>query len=234
MTGKVHSTRLGLNEVYIVPTRDGSNTLFSQRFNSTYHSNHGAVSESRHVFIQNGLYTQSGKAKLNVLEIGFGTGLNAFLAYLFSIRNNTPLSYIGIEAFPISANVAAKLDYPGYLAANAHEDVFLKMHNSDKFKQKDFSFQILPALDQIPKKIAFDCIFFDAFHPEPQPELWSQDIFEKLYKMTASNGCLVTYCAQGEVRRRMKTAGFKVERIPGATGKREMLRAIKIIQNKFG
>ena len=227
MTGNVHSTRLGLNEVYIVPTRDGSNTLFSQKFNSTYHSIHGAVSESRHVFIQNGLYTQSGKVKLNVLEIGFGTGLNAFLAYLFSIRNNIPLSYIGIEAFPISVDVAAKLDYPGYLAANDHADVFLKMHNSDKFKRKDFNFHLINSLEQIPRKVAFDCIFFDAFHPEPQPELWSHDIFEMLYRITATNGCLVTYCAQGEVRRKMESAGFKVERIPGATGKREMLRAIK-------
>ncbi len=227
MTGKVHSTRLGLNEVYIVPTRDGSNTLISQRFSSTYHSKHGAVNESRHVFIQNGLYTQSAKGKLNVLEIGFGTGLNAFLAFLFSIRNHIPLSYTGIEVFPISVEIAAKLDYPGYLAASEHEDVFLKMHNSEKFKRKDFNFQRLTALDQIPKKIAFDCIFFDAFHPEPQPELWSQEIFKMLYTITAANGCLVTYCAQGEVRRKMESAGFKVERIPGATGKREMLRALK-------
>ncbi|HEX5113310.1 MAG TPA: tRNA (5-methylaminomethyl-2-thiouridine)(34)-methyltransferase MnmD [Saprospiraceae bacterium] len=229
MTDTVHSTRLGLNEVYIVPTRDGSNTLFSQRFNSTYHSIHGAVSESRHVFIQNGLYTQSGKAKLNILEIGFGTGLNAFLAYLFSIRNNILLSYIGIDAFPISPEVAAKLDYPGYLAANDLADVFLKMHDSDKFKRKDFNFQLLNSLEQTPKKISFDCIFFDAFHPEPQPELWSQDIFAMLYKITATHGCLVTYCAQGEVRRSMEKAGFKVERIPGATGKREMLRAVKAV-----
>jgi tRNA U34 5-methylaminomethyl-2-thiouridine-forming methyltransferase MnmC len=227
MTGKVHSTRLGLNEVYIVPTRDGSNTLFSQRFSSTYHSTHGAVSESRHVFIQNGLNSQPGKAKLNVLEIGFGTGLNAFLTYLFSIKNNIPLSYTGIEAFPISADVAAKLDYPGYLAANDHADIFMKMHRSDKFKLKDFNFHIIQSLEQIPKKAAFDCIFFDAFHPEPQPELWSQDIFKKLYDVTAANGCLVTYCAQGEVRRRMENAGFKVDRIPGATGKREMLRSFK-------
>lgn len=227
MTGILHSPRLGLNEVYVVSTRDGSETLYSHRFASTYHSLFGAVSESRHVFIQHGLQTQLGKPKLRVLELGFGTGLNAFLAYLFSIKHKISLSYTGIEAFPVDMEVAIKLDYPGYVAAKDQEAIFLKMHEMDSFEMKAFTFNRSPGWDWFTKGVEFDCIFFDAFHPVAQPDLWTQDIFDAMFKVTKTGGCLVTYCAQGEVRRRMQQAGFSVERIAGATGKREMLRAVK-------
>jgi len=223
----LHSPRLGLNEVYVVSTRDGSETLFSHRFASTYHSMYGAVSESRHVFIQNGLQTQLDKPELHILELGFGTGLNAFLSYLFSIKHKVRISYTGIEAFPIELAVAKRLDYPGYLAASESGDIFLKMHEMDSFEMDSFSFNRSPSWDWFTKGVEFDCIFFDAFHPVAQPELWTQDIFDAMFKVTAINGCLVTYCAQGEVRRKMQKSGFDVERISGATGKREMLRAIK-------
>jgi|WetSurMetagenome_2_1015567.scaffolds.fasta_scaffold79692_1 tRNA U34 5-methylaminomethyl-2-thiouridine-forming methyltransferase MnmC len=227
MTSILHSPRLGLNEVYVVSTRDGSETLFSNKFASTYHSMYGAVSESRHVFIQHGLQTQLGKTELNVLELGFGTGLNAFLAYLFSIKHKVKLSYVGIEAFPIELEVAVKLDYPGYLAAKDEAEIFMRMHEMDSFEMDGFSFNRSPSWDWFTKGLEYDCIFFDAFHPVAQPELWSQDIFDAMFKVTAAKGCLVTYCAQGEVRRKMQKAGFTVDRIAGATGKREMLRAIK-------
>jgi len=227
MTEILHSNRLGLNEVYIVSTRDGSETLYSYAFASSYHSMHGAVSESRHVFVQQGLSTQSGKSKLNVLELGFGTGLNAFLAYLFSLKHKVDLSYVGIEAFPIELEIARKLDYPGYLAAKDQSDVFLRMHEVESFEMEGFSFTRSPGWDWFTNGVEFDCIFFDAFAPIAQPELWTQDIFDAMFKVTAVGGCLITYCAQGEVRRKMQKAGFEVERISGATGKREMLRANK-------
>jgi len=227
MTGTLHSPRLGLNEVYIVSTRDGSETLYSHKFASTYHSHFGAVSESRHVFIQQGLSTQAGKSRLQVLELGFGTGLNAFLAYLFSVKHHIHLQYTGIEAFPIDLSVAGKLDYPGYLVAKDSAHIFLRMHEEDSFILDGFTFNRKPGWEWFTAGVEFDCIFFDAFHPVAQPELWSQDIFDAMYKVTTMGGCLITYCAQGEVRRRMQSAGFIVERIAGATGKREMLRAIK-------
>jgi len=206
MTGTLHSPRLGLNEVYIVSTRDGSETLYSHKFASTYHSHFGAVSESRHVFIH---------------------GLNAFLAYLFSVKHHIHLQYTGIEAFPIDLSVAGKLDYPGYLVAKDSAHIFLRMHEEDSFILDGFTFNRKPGWEWFTAGVEFDCIFFDAFHPVAQPELWSQDIFDAMYKVTTMGGCLITYCAQGEVRRRMQSAGFIVERIAGATGKREMLRAIK-------
>ena len=227
MTAPVQLTRLGPGEVYPVTTRDGSETLFSYRFGSTYHSVFGAVSESRHVFLQQGLTTHAGKPKLRVLELGFGTGLNAFLAFLFSIKNKMPLAYFGIEAYPISPGIARKLDYPGYLVAKEYEDVFLRMHDEDAFTLEDFRFKRSISWEGLKQESTFDCIFFDAFSPGAQPELWVQDVFDIMYKMTSEGGCLITYCAQGEVRRRMEKAGFKVERISGAPGKREMLRAVK-------
>lgn len=227
MTAPLQSTRLGPGEVYLVTTHDGSETLFSYRFSSTYHSMFGAVSESRHVFIQNGLSTQAGKSRIRVLELGIGTGLNAFLAYLFSIKNKVSVSYFGIEAFPISTDIAKKLDYPGYLVAKEHETVFLRMHEENSFALNDFTFKSSSSWESLKDEAAFDCIFFDAFAPTAQPELWVQDVFDIMYQMTTPGGCLITYCAQGEVRRRMQKAGYDVERIPGAPGKREMLRAIK-------
>jgi tRNA U34 5-methylaminomethyl-2-thiouridine-forming methyltransferase MnmC len=227
MTAPLQLTLLGTSEVYLITTRDGSETLYSQKFDSTYHSIYGAVSESRHVFIQHGLATQSGKLNLRILELGFGTGLNAFLAFLFSIKNKVPITYFGLEAYPISSDIARKLDYPGYLAAKENENTFLRMHREDSFITDDFTFKRTSAWEGLREESGFDCIFFDAFAPIAQPELWVQDVFDIMYKMTNHGGCLITYCAQGEVRRRMQKAGYDVERIPGATGKREMLRATK-------
>ncbi len=227
MTGILHSAQLGLDEVYVVSTHDGSETLYSIKFASTYHSIFGAVSESRHVFLQQGLLTQLGKPGIQVLELGFGTGLNAFLAYLFSIRHGIGVSYTGIEVYPIKPEVARKLDYPGYLAAKEETGIFHRMHEVDAFTVDSFSFNRVPGWGWFTEGTKFNCIFFDAFHPAVQPELWTQDIFDAMYGVTAEEGCLITYCAQGEVRRRMQKAGFVVDRIAGATGKREMLRGIK-------
>jgi tRNA U34 5-methylaminomethyl-2-thiouridine-forming methyltransferase MnmC len=228
MTTLLQSTPLGLNEVYPLPTQDGSDTLFNVRLGCSYHSVYGAVAESRHVFIQHGLQTLIGKSTLNILELGFGTGLNAFLAYLFALKQDISITYTGIEAFPIKPEVAAKLDYPGYLLAREEADIFYRMHEMETFRTTNFVFRRLMDWKLLSAGEEFDCIFFDAFHPVIQPELWTEDIFIDLYRITAPGGCLVTYCAQGEVRRSMQKAGYTVFREEGAPGKREMLRALKV------
>jgi len=218
---------LGWDDVYIVTTRDGSDTLYSRSHNATYHSLFGAVGESKHVFIQHGLKTLTDRPSNSILEFGFGTGLNAFLAYLFAITSEKQIKYTGIEAYPIDAEIAQKLNYPQYLAFPEEQDIFLRMHLEVSFISDSFHFTKLPGYTHVPADEEFDCIFFDAFAPGAQPELWEQSVFDQLYKLTSEGGCLVTYCAQGEARRRMEKAGYKVERIPGPPGKREMLRAVR-------
>lgn len=218
---------LGRNDVFVMPTRDGSDTLFSRAFNATYHSMYGAVGESRHVFVQFGLDSLKERNEIHILELGFGTGLNAFLAYLFSIKHNLPVYYTGIEAFPIDLDVARQLNYPQYLAYAEEQEVFERMHAESHFTTDHFHFQKVSDIREIEDTSRFDCIFFDAFAPGVQPELWSQDMLSELFRLTTPGGCLVTYCAQGEVRRRLVTAGYEVQRLQGPPGKREMLRAVR-------
>lgn len=217
---------LGGDDVYVVTTLDGSDTLFSNFYGTTYHSLTGAVGESRHIFIQHGFQRLSNLPSIRILEIGFGTGLNAFLAFLYSKKLNRSVTYMGIEAFPIAISIARQLNYPAYLAAEKYKDTFLKMHLEKDFSIDQFQFRTLYEW-KFDANQSFDCVFFDAFAPDNQPELWEQHVFELLYSLMANNGFLVTYCARGEVRRRMERAGFEVSRIPGAPGKREMLQARK-------
>lgn len=219
--------RLGQDEVYIIRTLDGSETLYSRRFDATYHSINGAVSESRHVFLHAGLHIYASNPSVSILEFGFGTGLHAFLAYLFSESMRMPVQYTGIEAFPIAIDVAQQLDYPAYLAAPDERDVFLQMHTQDDFVKNQFSFNRIDSLDQIDPSVMFDCICFDAFSPQEHQEAWSIDVFHRLFALLNPDGVLVTYCAQGQVRRDLMSVGFEVERLPGAPGKREMLRAFR-------
>ena len=216
---------LGLDDVFPVRTLDGSDTLYSRRFDAAYHSLNGAVSESRHVFLNAGLNSQLQKPSLAILEYGFGTGLNAFLAYLFSKIHQRPVRYTGIEAFPIAKAVAQRLDYPAYLAAADDRDVFLQMHDGLPFTKDLFAFRLIDSYASLEAADRYDCIFFDAFAPEVDERVWTVDMFQHLFAVLHEGGCLVTYCAQGKVRRDMISVGFDVERIPGAPGKRQMIRA---------
>jgi tRNA U34 5-methylaminomethyl-2-thiouridine-forming methyltransferase MnmC len=215
----------GLDDVFPVRTLDGSETLYSRRFDATYHSLNGAVSESRHVFLNAGLKSQLHKPAICILEFGFGTGLNAFLAYLFSVTHNKPVHYTGIEAFPISREVARLLTYPEYLAAPDKREVFLQLHDGLPFTRDLFSFQLIDGYLSLASADLYDCIFFDAFAPDVDERVWTVDVFRHLFTHLNDGGCLVTYCAQGKVRRDMMSVGFEVERIPGAPGKRQMIRA---------
>lgn len=204
MTNHDISPTLGWDDVYIVTTRDGSDTLFSRVHAATYHSVFGAVAESKHVFIQHGLSTVPSRSPLAILEFGFGTGLNAFLAYLFALNHELEIRYIGIEAYPIDLQVARQLDYAQYLAFPEERDIYHRMHSETAFTYGNFHFGKVPDFAGISLDDRFDCIFFDAFAPGAQPELWEQSVFDQLFSMTTPGGCLVTYCAQGEARRRME------------------------------
>lgn len=193
---------------------------------------HGAVNEAYHVFIDKG-FTYFTKKSLSILEIGFGTGLNALITLIEAEKNNRLIDYTGIEAYPITIQEISQLDYIKTLKADAFREAFFEMHRSaweNKIRLKPyFSFNKQKKdFRDISDRNLYDLIYFDAFGARVQPELWTEIIFEKMYNALNENGILVTYSAKGSVRRAMQTVGFVVERLPGPPGKREMLRALKV------
>lgn len=215
----------------IITTSDGSKTIHLPDWDESYHSKHGAVQEAYHVFIKNGLQLFENKT-VNILEIGFGTGLNAIITFIEAEKRNLKINYTGIEAYPVSMEEALQMNYLESLDSQDKMDVFEKMHQIPFAKQESLSenFNLEKRnifFDQIADIEAFDLIYFDAFGFRVQPELWSTEIFQKMYNSLKTNGVLVTYAARGVVKRSMKEIGFTVEKLPGPPGKREMMRAFK-------
>ena len=215
----------------VITTSDGSKTIQIEDWNEQYHSVHGAVQEAEHVFIKNGLQFFRNR-EISILEMGFGTGLNALISLIRSKELNLKVNYTGVEAYPVAKDELEQLNYISCLNAIHLKKEFASMHSSD------WGIDILVSQDFILKKErqlfseiaycnAFDLIYFDAFGARVQPELWTIDIFEKMYRAMKSDSILVTYSAKGSVRRAMQAVGFEVERLPGPPGKREMLRARK-------
>ena len=220
----------------IITTADGSKTIYIPEWNEHYHSKHGAIQEAYHVFINAGLrhfvelYPE--QENISILEMGFGTGLNALITLIESSILNIPLLYTGVEAYPVSEKITSELDYVTALNAENFNHCFSKMHSSDweKIAKISDTFSLLKHKQLFEKYNAnskFDIIYFDAFGARVQPELWSQKIFNKMFQALKKNGVLVTYAAKGSVRRAMQAVGFTVEKLPGPPGKREMLRASK-------
>ena len=213
-------------------TSDGSTTIHLPDWDENYHSKHGAIQEAKHVFIKNGLALFENQSSVDILEIGFGTGLNAFITYLESKNNRQSINYTGVEAYPIAAEEVLAMNYSKELNAMDDFSVFQMMHSgtweennklSDYFnltKRKQF-------FESIDDQSAFDLIYFDAFGYRVQPELWSVDVFFRMFSALRTNGILVTYAARGIVKRNMIEAGFAVEKLEGPPGKREMFRARK-------
>ncbi len=215
----------------IITTADGSKTIHIVDWNEQYHSKHGAIQEAYHVFIKHGLALFENE-KLGILEIGFGTGLNALITLLEAQKLALEIQYTGIEKFPVSTEEVGQLNYITELRASNYEQQFLKMHHSEWGQSTSISnqFTILKRqMDflEITDENVFNLIYFDAFGARVQPELWTEAIFEKMFNALMRNGVLVTYSAKGSVRRAMQAVGFEVERLPGPPGKREMLRAVK-------
>ncbi|MEO9570084.1 MAG: tRNA (5-methylaminomethyl-2-thiouridine)(34)-methyltransferase MnmD [Polaribacter sp.] len=214
----------------ILITSDGSTTINLPDLNEQYHSKNGSINESYHVFIESGL-RQITSDKVSILEIGFGTGLNCFITYLEAKRE---IDYVGVEAYPVTEEEVEKMNFISVLKAEKEAAIFKEIHKvsweeknqiSDIFsltKRKQF-------FEDIEDKDAFNLIYFDAFGARVQPQLWTVEIFQKMFNSLKENGILVTYSAKGSVRRAMIEVGFTVERLPGPPGKREMLRAIKTV-----
>lgn len=215
----------------IIRTADGSTSIYVPELDENYHSRHGAVQEAIHVFIRSGLDLFAGK-DTSIMEIGFGTGLNAFITFLEAEKSRQNISYTGVEAFPVTSEEAALMNYPEALEMPQYEEAFQKMHDaaweapvvlSGNFtltkRQQRF--------EAIEDKGRFDLIYFDAFGYPTQPGLWSEDIFRRMYAALKEEGVLVTYAARGVIKRNMQAAGFRVEKLAGPVGKREMFRAWK-------
>ena len=211
----------------VITTADGSTTIQLEDWNEQYHSKHGALQEAYHVFIKHGLrLCQS--SDVSILEMGFGTGLNAFITYLEAERFGIHIDYVGVEAYPVEQEELKQLNYVDALDAKAHQHVFDQLHGCEWAKRIEISnqFELTKLqMDFIDIQFGnmFNLIYFDAFGPRVQPELWTEAIFGKMYAALTEGGVLATYSAKGSVRRAMQSVGFKVERLPGPPGKREML-----------
>ena len=219
----------------IITTSDGSKTIQIEEWNEQYHSIHGAINEANHVFLKHGLFfyaeNNSIDASVSILEIGFGTGLNAFLTLVESEKQNLTIDYVGVEAFPVKLEEISQLNYTDLISKN-HEPVFNKLHESEWEVENKITSNFTLQKQQkyfkdISAKDKFNIVYFDAFGARVQPELWTEDIFRIMYGALKKNGVLVTYSAKGSVRRAMQSVGFEVERLPGPPGKREMLRGTK-------
>lgn len=213
-------------------TADGSHTVSIPALKITYHSSHGAMGESRHVFINAGLLpllNEPSQQPVRILEIGFGTGLNALLSLQEAIKQQRQIHYIALEIFPLLPTEVALINHGQLLCM---EESFLQIHAAAW--EKDIYINECFTLSKKKRSVLqpillkpVNCIFFDAFAPAVQPEVWTQDIFEKMYALLLPGGTLLTYCSKSEVRRAMQAAGFSVTKIPGPWGKREMVRAIR-------
>ena len=216
----------------IIKTADGSNTIRIEDWDEQYHSVHGAIAEAYHVFIKHGLNYHPNDS-IQILEMGFGTGLNALITFLESARSSRQILYTGVEAFPVTKEEWKQLNYPAELDLEPSSvEAFKRMHESpwEEWVTISDAFSLLKInrdMEVYQAKEEFDLIYFDAFGYRVQPELWSDSVFLNMYNALRDNGILVTYAAKGVVRRSMQKVGFTVERLPGPPGKREMLRAIK-------
>ncbi|MCF6296116.1 MAG: tRNA (5-methylaminomethyl-2-thiouridine)(34)-methyltransferase MnmD [Flavobacteriaceae bacterium] len=238
----------------IITTADGSKTIHIEEWNEQYHSKHGAIQEANHVFIKNGLHhfyseqchlesvtlslskcsrkvVSESVENISILEIGFGTGLNAFITCLEAEKLKTQINYVGVEAYPVSSEEIAAFNYAD-LISKEKETIFNKLHEISWEKKHSLSNyfsltkrkQFFEDINDIEK---YNLIYFDAFGARVQPELWTEDIFKIMFAALKPKGVLVTYSAKGSVRRAMQSVGFTVERLEGPPGKREMLRGTK-------
>lgn len=214
-------------------TSDGSDTLYSAEMDESYHSLNGAIQESRHIFIEAGLH-QVKRQSIRIFEVGFGTGLNALLTWEEAHKNNLKVEYDAIEQFPVPDSIVKSLNYQ-MLETGLPADALIQLHKGpwNRLEMLEYNRYYLNKVQGDFTDFNFtdkyDLVYFDAFSPDKQPEMWAEDLFLKIFNALNYNGILVTYSAKGEVRRRMLRCGFNVERIPGPPGKREILRAKKEI-----
>ena len=217
-------------------TNDGSHTLMVEELNETYHSRHGAIQESKHVFIKNGFRYILGKHPgrlIRIFELGMGTGLNALLTAIESQKLSVRVEYTSIEPFPILKGIIEQLNYHKIINNPSVKDYFDRIHSLswDKFNNIHSFFRFRKVHSTIQEykgdEIYFQLAYYDAFAPNKQPEIWQKDILLKVFSYLAKESALVTYCAQGQVKRDLKVSGFTVETLQGPPGKKEMTRGLK-------
>lgn len=218
----------------LTQTADGSNTLYNQEIGEHYHSAHGALQESKHVFIGAGLQYIAQEAKeINILEVGFGTGLNFLLSFAHCEENNIKLNYTGIEAFPLAQNVIAQTNYNQYVSTNIWKK-FIENYQQSLLQTQNLSSlcELTIAhttLNNFKNQNKFDLLYYDAFSVRHQPEMWTDEMIAHSCNFLKPRGIFVTYAITGNLKRALKACGMTIEKLPGAPGKREMLRATKII-----
>ena len=210
-------------------TADGSHTLVVEAWGEGFHSQHGAIQESLHVFIQQGLLAKSEK-QLDILEIGFGTGLNAWLTAIHAAEKQ--IRYTGVEGYPLNRAEWEALNYGARYEEGKHKELFTKIHETEweSWQTLAPNFQLRKVksmFEDFDFQLECDLIYMDAFAPQLQPEYWSRSFFEKVASTMPSGACLVTYSSKGDVRRALVAAGLEVEKLPGPPGKREIVRAWK-------
>jgi tRNA U34 5-methylaminomethyl-2-thiouridine-forming methyltransferase MnmC len=219
----------------LITTADGSHSLFSSQYNEIYHSRNGAIQESTHVFIKAGLdYAAPGIAgdTIKIFEVGFGTGLNALLTFMEAQKKGFKINYETIERYPVQPELVTQLNYPRLLNHVHLQQTFDAIHKCNWGTQNEiapgFTLKKNEAslLEFELAQQAYHLIYFDAFAPEKQPEMWTEEVMRKLYNSLLPGGVLVCYCSKGMFRRALKSAGFTVYKIPGPPGKREMVRAL--------
>ncbi len=225
--------------VELIKTDDGSNTLYLPEINESYHSRHGAMQEALHVFVKNGIEkwhrAQSSTSlnlteKINVLEVGFGTGLNAMLTAEWAVKNNVNVDYSSLEPFPLDLEMNKALNFyqSGEISEAIFDEVLKAEWNNLVNINSNFSLNKLNLkLALFDEENKFDVIFYDAFGPRVQPELWNLESLKICFEALKNNGLWVTYCAQGQMKRNLKELGFTVQSLPGPPGKREMTIAYK-------
>ncbi len=217
----------------IITTKDGSHSLLNPELNETYHSVHGARQESLHVFVKNGLefiVQHYSKQSVKILEVGFGTGLNALLTAQYAAEKGMVIEYTTLEAFPVNESIWQQLNYP---QSESEHGIFYKLHHGpwDQWTEISPGF-MLKKLNTTLQLVSldhnyFDLVYFDAFAPNKQPEMWELPMLQKTVNALASQGVFVTYCAKGQLKRDLASLGTKVEALQGPPGKREMIRATK-------
>lgn len=236
------------NTIELIITGEGIHTVRNNALNESYHSIHGSLQESMHVFIENGftasLTTLPKSGELKILEMGFGTGLNALLTYRENLKFGRIIHYTTVEACPLPVHVTGKLNYFEFIDKSL-QPVFRQMHECHWFENvglnpgylpeeetKFFLYKIQADMLELKLDDRYDLVYYDAFSPTHQPELWTFEVLKKIYDACNRGAVLVTYCAKSDVKRTLQKAGFKVETLPGPRGKREMIRARKCMSNK--
>ena len=219
----------------IVLTADGSSSIFSEDVNQHYHSHFGALQESQHIFIAAGLCSAalSPLRRIAILEIGFGTGLNALLTYFNAEEGCKTVYYEALERYPVSQQEAEQLNYPAVLPYPSAKEIFTRLHgaewNEKEFISENFTLhkRQVSAINADYLSDTFDLVYFDAFSPEAQPAMWTKEVFLPIYNSMKKDAILLTYCTKGIVKNILKEIGFQIEKLPGPKGKREILRARK-------